>query len=176
MGMRVRSLASLSGLRSRHCCELWCRFRYSSDPALLRLWCRLAAAALIRPLAWQPPHASGAALERRRNLCGCGPGSGPSESTLTVACLVSPGTWSLLLPPGLRPGASPRLSAQTLSLPPTHCSFFIFFAPSLFSLSGRFFASLSPPCPRLQAHLSFLELKAPMAELLPSKAWDLASV
>ena len=25
MGLRVRSLASLSGLRIRHCRELWCR-------------------------------------------------------------------------------------------------------------------------------------------------------
>ena len=34
------------------------------DPALLWLWCRLAAVALIRPLAWEPPHAAGAALEK----------------------------------------------------------------------------------------------------------------
>ena len=27
-------------------------------PALLWLWCRLAAAALIRPLAWEPPYAA----------------------------------------------------------------------------------------------------------------------
>ena len=26
--------------------------------ALLRLWCRLAAIALIRPLAWEPPYAA----------------------------------------------------------------------------------------------------------------------
>ena len=30
-------------------------------PELLWLWCRLAATALIRPLAWEPPYASGAA-------------------------------------------------------------------------------------------------------------------
>ena len=29
-------------------------FRRGSDPQLLWLWCRLAAAALIRPLAWEP--------------------------------------------------------------------------------------------------------------------------
>ena len=29
------------------------------DPALLWLWCRLAATALIRPLAWEPPYAAG---------------------------------------------------------------------------------------------------------------------
>jgi len=33
---------------------------------LLRLWCRPAAAALIRPLAWEPPDATGAALKRKK--------------------------------------------------------------------------------------------------------------
>jgi len=37
--------------------------RRSSDPALLWLWCRLAATAPIRPLAWEPPYAAEAALE-----------------------------------------------------------------------------------------------------------------
>ena len=32
--------------------------RGGSDP-----WCRPAATALIRPLAWEPPHATSAALE-----------------------------------------------------------------------------------------------------------------
>ena len=35
--------------------------RHSSDPALLWLWCRPAATALIRPLVWEPPYATGAA-------------------------------------------------------------------------------------------------------------------
>ena len=56
----VLSLALLSGLRIWCCRELWCR----SDPALLWLWCRPAAVALIRPLAWELPHASGVALKR----------------------------------------------------------------------------------------------------------------
>ena len=34
-----------------------------SDPALLWLWCGPAAAAPMRPLAWEPPHAVGAAQE-----------------------------------------------------------------------------------------------------------------
>ena len=38
--------------------------RCSSDPALLWLWCRSVAAALIRPLAWKPPYAASAALEK----------------------------------------------------------------------------------------------------------------
>ena len=33
------------------------------DPALLRLWHRPVAAVPIRPLAWEPPYARGAALE-----------------------------------------------------------------------------------------------------------------
>ena len=47
--------------------------RCSSDPALLWLWCRSqtwlgseVAVALIRPLAWEPPQAAGAALKRKR--------------------------------------------------------------------------------------------------------------
>ena len=38
--------------------------RCGSDPALLWLWRRPGAAALIRPLAWEPPYAAGAALEK----------------------------------------------------------------------------------------------------------------
>ena len=37
--------------------------RCSSDPMLLWLWPRLAAIAPIRPLAWEPPYAVGAALK-----------------------------------------------------------------------------------------------------------------
>ena len=40
--------------------------RRSSDPELLRLWCRPVATALIRPLAWEPPYAAGAALEKTK--------------------------------------------------------------------------------------------------------------
>ena len=37
-----------------------------SDPELLWLWSRPAATASIRPLAWEPPHATGAALEKEK--------------------------------------------------------------------------------------------------------------
>ena len=40
-------------------------YRLSSDPALL--WHRLAAVALIRPLAWKPPYATGLALKIKTN-------------------------------------------------------------------------------------------------------------
>lgn len=36
------------------------------DPVLLWLWCRLAATAPIRPLNWEPPYASGVALEKTK--------------------------------------------------------------------------------------------------------------
>ena len=38
-------------------------FRRGSDPALLWLWRRLAATALIRPLPWETPYAAGVAQE-----------------------------------------------------------------------------------------------------------------
>ena len=40
--------------------------RCSSDLALLWLWCRLAAAAPIQPLAQELPFAAGAALKRKK--------------------------------------------------------------------------------------------------------------
>ena len=40
--------------------------RLGSDPALLWLWHRQEATALIRPLAWDPPYATGAALEKTK--------------------------------------------------------------------------------------------------------------
>ena len=36
------------------------------DPALLWLWCRLAATAPNGPLAWEPPYAAGAALKDKK--------------------------------------------------------------------------------------------------------------
>jgi len=51
MRFRVQSLASLSGLRIRRCCELWQR---------------PAAVALIGPLTWEPPYAAGAAKRQKK--------------------------------------------------------------------------------------------------------------
>ena len=42
------------------------RRRCSSDLAELWLWCRLSATAPIRPLAWEPPRAAGAALKSQK--------------------------------------------------------------------------------------------------------------
>ena len=44
--------------------RIWCC--QGSDPELSWLWCGPAAAAPIRPLAWEPPYALGVALERRK--------------------------------------------------------------------------------------------------------------
>ena len=43
-------------------CGVGCR--HGSDPTLL--WCRLEAAAPIRPLAWEPPYVTGVALEKAK--------------------------------------------------------------------------------------------------------------
>ena len=40
--------------------------RYGLDLALLWLWNRLAATALIGPLAWETPYAVGVALKRQK--------------------------------------------------------------------------------------------------------------
>ena len=45
-------------------CGVGCRHR--SDPVLLWLFCWLAAAAPIDPLAWKPPYAPGAAVKRAK--------------------------------------------------------------------------------------------------------------
>ena len=42
--------------------------QWVNDPALLWLWCRLAATAPIRPLAWEPPYAMGATLEKTKKI------------------------------------------------------------------------------------------------------------
>ena len=41
--------------------------RRSSSLALLWLWCRPAAVAPVRPLAWEPPYAANAALKSQTN-------------------------------------------------------------------------------------------------------------
>ena len=66
MRLQVRSLALLSGLRIRHCHSCGVGHRHCSDAALLWLWRRPVATALIGPLAWETPHAVGAALEKTK--------------------------------------------------------------------------------------------------------------
>ena len=64
MRWRVRSLASLSVLKIPRCRELWCRSQMQLGSHVAVAVRRLAAVAPIRPLAWEPPHAAGAALKR----------------------------------------------------------------------------------------------------------------
>ena len=91
--------------------------RRGSDLALLWLWCRPAAVALIRPLVWEPPYAVGAALKRtkktnnletgifsqesnRGGFGGC-PASGSFLSFITAGCVRTPEVWVPLPAPGL---------------------------------------------------------------------------
>ena len=47
--------------------------RHSLDPMLLWLWCRSAATAPIRPLAWEHPYATGAALKKPKRKTNISP-------------------------------------------------------------------------------------------------------
>ena len=66
MRMQVPSLASLSELESGIAMNRGIGHRRGLDPLVLWLWCRLAAAALIQPPAWERPYATGVALEKRK--------------------------------------------------------------------------------------------------------------
>ena len=66
MRLWVRSLPLLSGLGPGVAVSCGVGHRCGSDLALLWLWLWLAAIALIRPLAWEPPYATGAALEKAK--------------------------------------------------------------------------------------------------------------
>ena len=64
MRIWVQSLASLSGLGIPCCCGVG--HRHDSDLAWLWLWCRLAAVALLHPLAWELPYAPGVVLKSEK--------------------------------------------------------------------------------------------------------------
>ena len=72
MRMKVLSLASISGLRIRHSVDSYAvGGRHGSDPMLLWLWCKLAAVAPVRPLAWEPPCAESTVLKRQKTKKDC---------------------------------------------------------------------------------------------------------
>ena len=56
----IKGLALLQGV------ALGCKCCSDSTLLWLWLWCRLAAAAPVRPLAWELPYATGAALKRQK--------------------------------------------------------------------------------------------------------------
>ena len=66
MRMWVQHLASLGGSRILRCVSCGVVHRHGSDLVLLWLWCRLAAAALIQPLAWELPYDMGVALKKNK--------------------------------------------------------------------------------------------------------------
>ena len=68
MRLQVRSLALHRGLRIWCCLNCGVGHRCGSDPALLWLWCRPAAIALIRPIVWEPPYAASAVLKRKKKV------------------------------------------------------------------------------------------------------------
>ena len=65
MRLWVRSLALFRGLGIRRCHELWCRSQTWLGSHVAVAWCRPAAPAPVRPLAWGPPYAAGAALKKQ---------------------------------------------------------------------------------------------------------------
>ena len=112
MRLQVRPLALLSGLRIRRC-RAGCR--RGSDPALLWFWHRPVATAPIQPLPWEPPYASGVALEKtkkkkrkRESTTGSLNAPGPSRDRL-----------SLTAPPphGVSPPGRPPSQLQVDGLP-----------------------------------------------------------
>ena len=64
MRMRVRSLASLSGLGIQRCHELWCRSQMWWLGS--RVAVAVAAVASIQPLAWELPYAVGVVLKSKK--------------------------------------------------------------------------------------------------------------
>ena len=64
MRFRVRSLALFGGSGSGVAMSYGVGRRCGLDPTLLWLWCRPAATARMKPLAWEPPYAVGVALKR----------------------------------------------------------------------------------------------------------------
>ena len=65
MRLQVQSLALLSGLSILHCHQLWYRLQMWLR-TVVWLWCRLAATALVRPLAWELPYVVGVALKSKK--------------------------------------------------------------------------------------------------------------
>ena len=62
MRLWVQFLASLSGLRIRHCHELWCRSQTRLGYGIA-VAARPAATAPIGPLTWEPPYVARVALK-----------------------------------------------------------------------------------------------------------------
>ena len=66
MRPRVRSLALLSGSRIQRCSELWCRLQTRLGSGTAEALAQASSNSSNRPLAWEPPHAAGAALKKTK--------------------------------------------------------------------------------------------------------------
>ena len=62
--IRVRSLALISGLRIRRCCELGCRSQTPLRSGIAVSVVQAAAVAPIQPIAWELQYAASAALKK----------------------------------------------------------------------------------------------------------------
>ena len=116
--------------------------RCGSDPALLWLWCRLAAGAPIQPLAWEPPHAAPAALKRQKKKkrpWGNPLFSSPPDPILRGCCQK---LTSLLAEPLPRPPFTPGKLAEPLRRP---WGSVLALSPASLQPGSR---SQSPPRPR----------------------------
>ena len=68
MRMRVQSLALVSGLRTWHCRELWCRLQMClGSHVAVAVVVVCAAAALIQPLAWELLYALNSQKQKQTN-------------------------------------------------------------------------------------------------------------
>ena len=67
MRMQVQFLTSLSGLRIRHCCELWCwsQTRLGSGIAVAVVWAG-SCSSNSTPSSWERPYAVDAALKSKK--------------------------------------------------------------------------------------------------------------
>ena len=68
MRLQISSLASLRELRIQCCCKLWCKVPDVAWSGVAVVVCRPEAVALIWPLAWELPHASGVALKKKKSM------------------------------------------------------------------------------------------------------------
>ena len=64
MRSRVRSLASLSGLRIQRCCALWCRLQTQLGSHVPVVW--TGGCSSNQTPAWEPPHAMRVTLKSKK--------------------------------------------------------------------------------------------------------------
>ena len=68
MGTLVGSLASLSGLRTRCCCESWCSLQMWLGSRVAVPVAKAGSYSSDSTLAWEPPYTVGAALKKKKRI------------------------------------------------------------------------------------------------------------